>query len=88
MLINISILKVMNKILTLGIIAMSALMLAASGAVAEQSFAKSVSECTNNGGQSPEGGCSGNTDKNNKCEETHAGNSFNSKVKSSEGSGC
>ena len=77
-----------SKTLTIGIIAMSALMLAVSGSVSEQSFAKSVSECTNNGGHSSEGGCSGNTNKNNKCEETHAGNSFNSKVKSSEGSGC
>jgi hypothetical protein len=76
------------KALAFGIIAISALMLAVSGSVAEQSFAKSVSECTNNGGHSSEGGCSGNTNKNNKCEETHAGNSFNSKVKSSEGSGC
>ena len=50
--------------------------------------AKSVSECTNNGGSTSQGSCHGNLDKNNKCEETHAGNSFNSKVKSQEGSGC
>ncbi len=78
----------MNYNLTIGIIAVSALMLSLSVIVADQTFAKSVSSCTNNGGQSSEGGCSGNTDNNNKCEETHAGNSFNSKVKSSEGSGC
>ncbi|WP_458718732.1 hypothetical protein [Candidatus Nitrosocosmicus sp. R] len=73
-----------SKTLTIGIIAISALMLAAvSGSVSEQSFAKSVSECTNHGGHNSEGSCSG-SDNNKKCEETHAGNSFNSKVKSSD----
>lgn len=78
----------MNINLTVGIIAISALMLSLSVIVADQTFAKSVSECTNNGGHSSEGPCSGNTDKNNKCQENHAGNSFNSKVKSTEAYGC
>ena len=78
-----------SKTLSIGIIAITALMLTLSMTTALNPVAaKSVSECTNGGGQRSEGSCQGNTDKNNKCEETHAGNSFNSKVKSSEGSGC
>ena len=73
----------MNNNLTIGIIAVSALMLSLSVIVADQTFAKSVSECTNNDGHNSEGPCSG-SDKNNKCQEDHAGNSFNSKVKSSD----
>ena len=77
------------KVLPISIIVITALMLTLSMTTAVNPVsAKSVSECTNNGGQSSEGSCQGNTDKNNKCEETHAGNSFNSKVKSREGSGC
>jgi hypothetical protein len=78
----------MNSKLTIAAIGVTALMLALSSVVTSQVSAKSVSECTNNGGHNSEGSCSGNLDKNNKCQENHAGNSFNSKVKSTEGSGC
>ena len=77
-----------SKPLALGLIALTALMLTVSMVTVNPVTAKSVSTCTNNGGSTSEGSCHGNLDKNNKCEETHAGNSLNSKVKSSEGSGC
>jgi hypothetical protein len=77
-----------SKTLAIGMIAITALMLTFSTIAINEVTAKSVSSCTNNGGSTSEGSCKGNTDKNNKCEETHAGNSFNSKVKSQEGSGC
>jgi hypothetical protein len=77
-----------SKTLTIGMIAMTALLLTFSTIAVNQVTAKSVSSCTNNGGSTSEGSCHGNLEKNNKCQETHAGNSFNSKVKSSECSGC
>ncbi|CAN5636976.1 hypothetical protein BH23THE1_BH23THE1_34510 [soil metagenome] len=77
-----------SKTLSIGMIAITALMLTVSTIAVSDVTAKSVSSCTNNGDQSSEGSCKGNTDKNNKCQDNHAGNSFNSKVKSQEGSGC
>ena len=77
-----------SKTLSIGMIAITALMLTVSTIAFNDVSAKSVSSCTNNGGSTSEGSCNGNIEKNNKCEETHAGNSFNSKVKSQEGSGC
>jgi hypothetical protein len=75
-----------SKTLAIGMIAITALMLTVSTIAVNDVTAKSVSSCTNNGGQTSQGECSGNIDKNNKCQENHAGNSFNSKVKSTEGS--
>ena len=77
-----------SKTLSIGMIAITALMLTASTIAFNDVTAKSVSSCTNNGGSTSEGSCNGNIDSNNKCQDNHAGNSFNSKVKSSDGSGC
>jgi hypothetical protein len=78
----------MRTKLVIGIIAIAAVMLALSSIEANQASAKSVSTCTNNGGQTSTGPCQGNLDSNNKCQTTHAGNSENSAVKSQTGSGC
>ena len=75
----------MTSKLTIGVITATVLMLVLSTVLVNQVSARSVSECTNNGGQNSEGECGGNLDRNHKCQENHAGNSFNSKVKSTEG---
>ena len=79
----------MTTKLTVGIIATAVLMLAVTSIeVANHASAKSLSTCTNNGGQTSTGTCAGNIDNNNKCQTTFAGNSPNSEVKSKTGSGC